>query len=246
MAKPSPSHILVVEDDAKVRLLLRRCFEGEGFRVTEAGSGAEAVERVTAGTFDLVTLDLTLPDGDGFAVSREIRSRSAVPIIMVTGKGDTIDRVVGLELGADDYITKPFQLREVVARVRAVMRRTAPSGARAVGTSVPAKDSSLAFEGWVLDVAKRELKSTAGAICELTTSEFDLLKVFATHANRVLSRDQIMDLLRGHDWTPTDRSIDNLVMRLRRKIEPDPERPRLIKSVRGIGYCFAAAVSSAG
>jgi DNA-binding response OmpR family regulator len=246
MAKPSPSHILIVEDDAKVRLLLRRCFEGEGFRVSEAGSGTEAIERLTAGTFDLVTLDLQLPDGDGFAVGREIRSRSTVPIIMVTGKGDTIDRVVGLELGADDYITKPFQLREVVARVRAVLRRAAPSSPRTTQAGTTAKDATLAFEGWVLDVPKRELKSSAGATCELTTSEFDLLTVFATHANRVLSRDQIMDLLRGHDWTPTDRSIDNLVMRLRRKIEADPERPRLIKSVRGVGYCFAATVSSAG
>jgi DNA-binding response OmpR family regulator len=245
MAKPSPSHILIVEDDAKVRLLLRRCFEGEGFRVSEAGSGAEAMERLAAGTFDLVTLDLQLPDGDGFAVGREIRARSAVPIIMVTGNGDTIDRVLGLELGADDYITKPFQLREVVARVRAVLRRSASSGSRAAAAGALAGGAILAFEGWVLDVPKRELRSTAGAACDLTTSEFDLLKVFVTHASRALSRDQIMDLLRGHDWTPTDRSIDNLVMRLRRKIEPDPEHPRLIKSVRGVGYCFAAAVSSA-
>jgi DNA-binding response OmpR family regulator len=242
---PCQPHILIVEDDAKVRLLLRRCFEAEGYRVTEAGSGAEALERQGAGAFDLVTLDLNLPDGDGFSVGREMRARSAVPIIMVTGKGDTIDRVVGLELGADDYITKPFQLREVVARVRAVLRRSAPGGHQGAAAAAPANDG-LAFEGWVLDIGKRELKSAAGACCELTTSEFDLLKVFATHANRVLSRDQIMDLLRGHDWTPTDRSIDNLVMRLRRKIEPDAERPRLIKSVRGVGYCFAATVSSAG
>ncbi|HEX5998509.1 MAG TPA: response regulator transcription factor [Hyphomicrobiaceae bacterium] len=244
MVNPSPSHILIIEDDAKVRLLLRRCFESEGFRVSEAGSGVEAIKRVDAATFDLVTLDLQLPDGDGFAVGREIRARSAVPIIMVTGKGDTIDRVVGLELGADDYITKPFQLREVVARIRAVLRRTAAGGLRAAAAGAAGGDAILAFEGWVLDVPKRELRSGAGAICDLTTSEFDLLKVFATHANRALSRDQIMDLLRGHDWTPTDRSIDNLVMRLRRKIEPDVEHPRLIKSVRGVGYCLAATVSS--
>jgi DNA-binding response OmpR family regulator len=242
---PSPSHILIVEDDAKVRLLLRRCFESEGFRVSEAASGAEAIERLGAGTVDLVTLDLQLPDGDGFAVGREIRARWAVPIIMVTGKGDTIDRVVGLELGADDYITKPFQLREVVARVRAVLRRTAPGGQRPGCASEPGNEGALAFEGWILDVPRRELRSAAGAVCDLTTSEFDLLRLFATHANRALSRDQIMDLLRGHDWTPTDRSIDNLVMRLRRKVEPDPERPRLVKSVRGVGYCFAATVSPA-
>jgi DNA-binding response OmpR family regulator len=242
MVKPCAPHILIVDDDAKVRLLLRRCFEGEGYRVTEAGTGTQALERLAAGAFDLVTLDLSLPDGDGFSVGREMRARSAVPIVMVTGKGDTIDRVVGLELGADDYITKPFQLREVVARVRAVLRRSAPAAQRAA----PAREDGLAFEGWVLDLGKRELRSAVGASCDLTTSEFDLLKVFATHANRVLSRDQIMDLLRGHDWTPTDRSIDNLVMRLRRKIEPDAEHPRLIKSVRGVGYCFAASVSPAG
>src|SRR5215470_15662714 len=124
MVNASASHILIVDDDPKIRLLLRRCFEGEGYRVTEAGSGVEAIERLGAGTFNLVTLDLGLPDGDGLTLGREIRSRSHVPIIMVTGKGDTIDRVVGLELGADDYIAKPFHLREVLARVRAVLRRT--------------------------------------------------------------------------------------------------------------------------
>ena len=236
MVKESASHILIVEDEAKVRLLLRRCFEGEGYRVSEAGSGAEAVKLLATGSFDLVTLDLNLPDGDGLTVGREIRARSEVPIIMVTGKGDTIDRVVGLELGADDYITKPFHVREVLARVRAVLRRTGSGGA--------CRDEQVTFEGWVLDVAKRELTSPAGESCELTTSEFDLLTAFATHAKRVLSRDQIMDLLRGHDWNPVDRSIDNLVVRLRRKIEVDPESPRLIKTVRGVGYTFAADVRS--
>jgi DNA-binding response OmpR family regulator len=240
MVKESTSQILVVEDDAKVRLLLRRCFEGEGYCVTEAASGAEAVKLLGAGSFDLVTLDLSLPDGDGLTVGREIRARSEVPIIMVTGKGDTIDRVVGLELGADDYIAKPFHVREVLARVRAVLRRTGRSG----GPDTAVRDERLTFEGWVLDVAKRELISPAGESCELTTSEFDLLKAFATHPKRVLSRDQIMDLLRGHDWNPVDRSIDNLVVRLRRKIEADPESPKLIKTVRGVGYTFAADVRS--
>jgi len=243
MAKESASHILIVEDDAKVRLLLRRCFEGEGYRVSEAGSGAEAVKLLAAGSFDLVTLDLNLPDSDGLTVGREIRARSAVPIIMVTGKGDTIDRVVGLEVGADDYIAKPFHVREVLARVRAVLRRTG-SGAARPAPGPAGGDERLTFEGWVLDVAKREVTSPSGQSCELTTSEFDLLKAFATHAKRVLSRDQIMDLLRGHDWSPVDRSIDNLVVRLRRKIEADPEAPRLIKTVRGVGYTFATDVRS--
>jgi DNA-binding response OmpR family regulator len=243
MVKESASHILIVEDDAKVRLLLRRCFEGEGYRVSEAGSGAEAVKLLATGSFELVTLDLNLPDSDGLTVGREIRARSEVPIIMVTGKGDTIDRVVGLELGADDYITKPFHVREVLARVRAVLRRT-DSGAARPAPGAAGRDEHLTFQGWVLDVAKRELTSPSGESCELTTSEFDLLKALATHAKRVLSRDQIMDLLRGHDWNPVDRSIDNLVVRLRRKIEVDPESPRLIKTVRGVGYTFAADVRS--
>jgi DNA-binding response OmpR family regulator len=246
MVNAPASHILVVEDDPKVRLLLRRCFESEGYRVTEAASGAEAVERLGAGGFDLVTLDLTLPDSDGLTVGREIRARSQVPIIMVTGKGDTIDRVVGLELGADDYITKPFHVREVLARVRAVLRRTS-AAAQPAGAAADADQGDIAFDGWVLDFTRRELRAAAGgAPCELTTSEFDLLKLFATHANRPLSRDQIMDLLRGHDWTPTDRSIDNLVLRLRRKVEPDPDHPSLIKTVRGVGYCFAVKVSQRG
>jgi len=244
MVKESACHILIVEDDAKVRLLLRRCFEGEGYRVAEAGSGGEAVKQVAAGSFDLVTLDLNLPDGDGLTIGREIRLKSQAPIIMVTGKGDTIDRVVGLEPGADDYITKPFHVREVLARVRAVLRRTGMGASQPSATGAGSTDELLTFEGSVLDVGKRELRSAAGTSCELTTSEFDLLKALATHAKRVLSRDQIMDLLRGHDWNPVDRSIDNLVVRLRRKIEADPESPRLIKTVRGVGYTFAADVRS--
>jgi two-component system phosphate regulon response regulator OmpR len=238
---PTRFHILVVDDDAKIRLLLRRCFEGEGYRVSEAASGAEALERVASSPFDLVTLDLGLPGEDGLSVGREIRARSQVPIVMVTGKGDVVDRVVGLEIGADDYIAKPFHVREVLARVRAVLRR---SEAAAAPRPAPGGEV-LAFGDWILDVARRELRSMTGTACELTTSEFDLLHAFATHAQRPLTRDQIMDLLRGRDWAPTDRSIDNLVVRLRRKVEPDPERPTLIKTVRGVGYVFASSVRPA-
>ena len=223
-------HILVVDDDPKVRLLLRRCFEGEGYRVSEAANGSEAIDRVAAQPFDLLTLDLGLPGEDGLSVGRQIRARSQVPIVMVTGKGDVVDRVVGLE---------PFHVREVVARVRAVLRRSEAAAAR------PATAGEvLAFGEWVLDVPRRELRSQAGTVCGLTTSEFDLLHAFVTQPQRPLTRDQIMDLLRGRDWAPTDRSIDNLVVRLRRKVEPDPERPTLIKTVRGIGYTFASSVRS--
>ncbi|MFO7298349.1 MAG: response regulator transcription factor, partial [Pseudomonadota bacterium] len=172
-----PAHILIVDDEPKVRLLLRRCFESEGYKVTEAGGSAEALQLLSQSTFDLVTLDLNLPDGDGLAVAREIRAKLSTPIIMVTGKGDTIDRVVGLEIGADDYITKPFHLREVLARVRAVLRRSAAAAAPA--QSAPASSAptvkTIKFDGWVLDPAKRELRQPCGTPRELTTSEFDLL-----------------------------------------------------------------------
>jgi DNA-binding response OmpR family regulator len=238
----APAHILVVDDEPQVRRLLRRCFEGEGYKVTEAGSSAEVIEHLKRASFDLVTLDLNLPDIDGLTLAREIRSSSPVPIIMVTGKGDTIDRVVGLELGADDYITKPFHLREVLARVRAVLRRSAAASGAAADAPAPDGDT-LTFDGWELSPAKRELKKPCGTPCDLTTSEFDLLVLLANNANRVLSRDQIMDRLKGHDWTPYDRTIDNLIVRLRRKIEPDPERPTLIKTVRGVGYTLTADVT---
>ncbi len=238
-------NILVVDDDQKVRLLLRRCFEGEGFQVAEAARGADVLPALEGRTFDLITLDLTLPDTDGLAVARAVRERSRVPIIMVTGKGDLIDRVIGLEVGADDYISKPFHLREVLARVRAVLRRTAAEANAATGAAVRETKSArtrLHFDRWELDPDMRELRDASGALCPLTTAEFSLLSIFVEHANRVLTRDQIMDLLKGHEWSPLDRSIDNLVARLRKKIEAVPDDPTLVKTVRGLGYVFTARV----
>ena len=190
---------------------------------------------------NLITLDLTLGGDDGLELAREVRARCNVPIIMITGKGDTIDRVVGLELGADDYITKPFQLREVVARVRAVLRRYG-AAEQAAQPAVEAEHQRYAFDQMVLDLTCRELSSGAGKMQELTTAEFNLLEIFVKRPHRVLSRDNIMDLLKGHEWSPVDRSIDALVGRLRKKVEPDPDRPRLIKTVRGVGYAFTADV----
>jgi DNA-binding response OmpR family regulator len=230
------NHILVVDDDPKVRTLLRRCFEGEGFSVSEAKDGTELRALLGRHPVSLITLDLNLGDENGLDLAREIRKELSTPIIMLTGKGDAIDRVVGLELGADDYLAKPFELRELLARVRAVLRRTntadqpAPSGQR------------YALEGWVFDVNGRSLSRDTGESLELTTSEFNLLELFVKRPHRVLSRDDIMDLLKGHDWSPLDRSIDNLIARLRKKIEPDPDQPRLIKTVRGVGYVFAIDV----
>jgi DNA-binding response OmpR family regulator len=235
-------HILVVDDDPKIRLLLRRLFEGEGFRVSEAGSGSDAENVAGSEQLDLITLDLGLPDADGFSVARAIRARSRVPIIMVTGKGEMIDRVVGLELGADDYITKPFHLREVLARVRAVLRRTETVAA----ASEPKQDGLYAFDRWLMNLPKRELKLKDGGVLPLTTAEFSLLEVLVRHPNRVLSRDQIMDMLKGHEWSPFDRSIDNLVAKLRKKIEADPDQPALLKTVRGVGYTFTVDVRQGG
>lgn len=241
MNRPNGTHILVVDDDPKVRLLLRRCFEGEGFRVSEAANGADAERIVGGDPPDLVTLDLALPDIDGLSVARDIRSRSDVPIIMVTGKGETIDRVVGLEIGADDYVAKPFHLREVLARVRAVLRRA--EGRR---EEPGVEQERLGFDGWVLDLRRRELTRPGGDPCPLTTAEFGLLEVFVTHPNRVLSRDQIMDLMKGQSWSPLDRSIDNLVAKLRRKLESEADSSELVKTVRGLGYLFAGHVRRLG
>lgn len=228
-------HILVVDDDAQVRRLLRRCLEDEGFRVTEAVSPAE-VELALSAPVDLITLDLNLGSADGLSLARQVRQNSDVPIIMITGKGDMIDRIVGLEVGADDYIAKPFHLREVLARIRTVLRRTGKGAAPAPAAEVAA--AAIRFDGYVLDLARRSLTGPEGRGIVLTTGEFDLLALFARHAYQVLSRDRIMDLLKGHDWAPNDRSIDNQVVRLRKLIEPDPRQPTLIKTVRGAGYSF--------
>jgi DNA-binding response OmpR family regulator len=230
--------ILVVDDEAEVRALLRKCFEREGFQVVEAKDGADLRARIEQHPISLITLDLTLGGEDGLELAREIRAKCNVPIVMISGKGDTIDRVVGLELGADDYIAKPFQLREVLARVRAVLRRYAP--AEAPAAQAASSHERYAFEDMVLDVTGRELSRGGGALQELTTAEFNLLEIFVKRPHRVLSRDNIMDLLKGHEWSPVDRSIDALVGRLRKKVEPDADHPRLIKTVRGIGYAFTA------
>ena len=187
-----------------------------------------------------MTLDLKLGGENGLEVARRIRAERNVPIVMITGKGDPIDRIVGLELGADDYIAKPFHVREVLARIRAVLRRYEHVAERPAPAQ-PANER-LKFDGWLLDLDRRELKSEAGTVQDLTTAEFNMLAMFAQRPTRVLSRDNIMDMLKGHDWSPFDRSIDALIVRLRRKIEVQPEAPRLIKTVRGVGYVFAAEV----
>jgi two-component system, OmpR family, response regulator len=234
-----PIEILVVDDDIEIRRLLRTALEREGYAVSEANAAKGAMERLDRGGVNLITLDLTLGADDGLSLARKIRARSDVPIIMVTGKGDAIDRVVGLELGADDYIAKPFNLRELVARVRAVLRRHEPVGG---GSDKASPHERFQFGDWLLDVTSRALSNGRSDECKLTTGEFNLLELFVRRPQRVLTRDEIMDLLKGHEWSPVDRSIDALIVRLRKKVEPDPAKPTHVKTVRGVGYIFASDV----
>ncbi|MDX8354986.1 response regulator transcription factor [Cognatiyoonia sp. IB215182] len=234
------TQILIVDDDPKIRTVLRRCLEGEGATVLEAGNKAETLAAVSAHPIDLITLDLDLGDDDGFDVARTVRNQSKVPIIMVTGKDDVIDRVVGLEIGADDYIIKPFHLREVVARIKSVLRRARndgpPKPTFANGTT------AWRFDDLVAVIDEMKLFDRDGALIELTSGEFKLLEVFLKRPKRVLSRDQLMDLIGSHSYTPLDRTIDNQIARLRKKIERNPAAPRLISTIRGIGYSFTCDV----
>jgi DNA-binding response OmpR family regulator len=233
--------ILVVEDDQKIRSLLRNVLEDEGARVVEAETAAQVMQVIANTPPSLVTLDLHLGADNGIDIARQIRSISQVPIIMVTGKDDVIDRVVGLEVGADDYITKPFHVREVVARIRSVLRR---SGVPAPTAEANAAEGSahFSFDGMTAFPDRLELIDRENMPCDLISGDFKLLSVFLNRPKRVLSRDQLMDLIGGVEWSPLDRTVDNQVARLRKKIERDPTSPKLIKTVRGIGYTFASDV----
>ncbi len=245
--------ILIVDDDPKVRTLLRRCLEGDAYAVREASDTATTLKALRSGIIDLITLDLQLGSDDGIDLARQIRAVSNVPIIMVTGRDDVIDRVVGLEVGADDYITKPFHVREVVARVKSVLRRVelATNKASKVGdcpisTSNNADQGSdvVIVDGLKIAPDRFELVGRNEEPVELTSGDFRLLRVFLSHPKQILSRERLMDLIGGGMWTPLDRTIDNQVSRLRRKIERDPSRPRLITTVRGVGYTFTGEIAS--
>jgi len=235
--------VLVVDDDDQVRSLLRGRFEKDGFSVVEARDARELWTALEGGLVGLITLDLTLGHDDGLALAREIRSKRNVPIIMISAKNEEIDRVVGLELGADDYITKPFSPREVVARVRAVLRRYEASAQAVVGVAgAEPKGTKLVFDGGIMDLSRREVVSGSGAPIDLTTAEFNLLELLLRHPQRVMTRDEIMSCLKGQDWSAFDRSVDSAIARLRRKIELDVDRPRHIKTVRSVGYVFSGDV----
>lgn len=230
--------VLVVDDDPKIRNLLRRCLEGDGFTVAEAIDGAGVALALAGDLPDLIMLDLNLGRDNGLDIARSIRRDHAMPIIMVTGKDDVIDRIVGLELGADDYITKPFHVREMLARVRSVLRRSERHNSMVAPkvTEVADDGRTQLLDGLTVDRDHMTLVDRNGALCDLTTADFKLLAAFLDNPKRPLSRDRLMDLIDGPEWAPLDRAIDNQVARLRKKIERDPTRPMLIKTVRGIGY----------
>ena len=230
-------HILVVDDDREIRDLTGRYLRKHGFRVESAGD-AKAMDRLLRdGRFDLIVLDLMLPGEDGLSICRRLRASTRIPILMLTAVAEDTDRIIGLEIGADDYLTKPFNPRELLARIRAVLRRAE----RADSTADPV-EGVLTFSGWRLDPARRELRDPQGVLVELTAGEFGLLMALVERPRRVLSRDRLLDLTKGRDAQPFDRSIDVQVSRLRRKIEPDPKNPDMIKTVRSGGYIFTLPV----
>jgi two-component system, OmpR family, response regulator len=237
----SLSRIAVVEDDPEISRMMTAYMTDHGFEVTAARSGRDLDRVMSTGKIDCVILDVGLPGEDGLSICRRLRGKSSVPIIMVTGRGTETDRIVGLELGADDYLPKPFNPRELVARVRAVIRRSN-------NTEPPAVEApqTLGFEGWRLDMARRQLFAPDGAPRSLTSGEFNILSIFCQHPRKVLSRDDLLDLLHGRAAAVFDRSIDVQISRLRRKIETNLKDPSFIKTVRYGGYFFTPLVTAMG
>ena len=237
---PTAPHVLIVDDHREIRELVSRSLAKEGFRVSTAADGRAMRQVLADSRVDLILLDLMLPGEDGLSLCRSLRSQSNIPIIMLTAKGDEVDRVIGLEMGADDYLPKPFGSRELVARIRAVLRRSRENTA---GRHPAEGPKHYHFDRWRLDTGRRELIRDDGTVVPLSTGEFDLLLVFVERPQRVLSRDQLLDLARGRAATPLDRSIDTQVSRLRRKLEDDAGDPKVIKTVWGGGYMFTPSVS---
>jgi len=242
-------HIAVLDDEVDITQLLGNYLQSQGFRVSQVHSGRDLMVLMGADTPALVLLDLGLPGEDGFAIARQLREHWHCGLVIVTGRGDAVDKVVGLEIGADDYVTKPFDLRELLARVKAVLRRLTPPD-RPAAAATPATPPATArerfgFAGWTLDTAARRLLDGQGQDVSLTSGEFDLLSAFVRHPGRVLSRDFLLEQTRGREAAPFDRTIDVQVGRLRKKLEDDPENPALIKSVRGAGYIFVPEVKPA-
>jgi two-component system OmpR family response regulator len=232
-------HVLALDDDPSVRQLVHDYLVDNELRCTAVATGAEFDQVIAREAIDLVVLDVRLQGEDGLQIARRLRETSTVPILMLTGRAEEADRVMGLELGADDYLTKPFSPRELLARIRALLRR---ARAQATVADAIAKVRAYRFGGWELNIGLRRLRSSDGRVVELTNGEFSLLAAFVSSPQRVLSRDQLLDLSRLHNAEVYDRSIDVQILRLRRKIEADPSQPQFIKTERGAGYLFAASV----
>lgn len=235
-------HVLIVDDDPKIRSGLAKYLFDQGVRVTVAADGRDMEVKLSSANIDLIVLDVMMPGEDGLTICRRTTAETDIPVILLTALAAETDRIIGLEIGAEDYVCKPFSPRELLARIRVVLRRR-----RTAKTGKPQKSTTkYEFAGWRLDVRARTLKSQTGALVDLTTGEFDLLQAFVEHPNVVLNRDQLLDLARGRASLSVDRAIDVQVMRLRRKLELDPQAPQIIKTVRNSGYVFTPEVAADG
>ncbi|HZV57400.1 MAG TPA: response regulator [Sphingobium sp.] len=234
-------HLLLVDDEAAIREPLGAYLQRAGFRVSEAPNAAEARKILAGHAIDLVVLDIMMPGEDGLSLCRSIREQGELPVILLTARSEETDRIVGLEMGADDYVLKPFSPRELVARIKTILRRAGGAAQR----EAPADAATYQFEGWTLRADDWTLTGADGVAIPLSTADFRLLQAFVTHPRQVLSRDQLLDLTQGREAHAFDRSIDNQISRLRRKLEDDARSPRLIKTVWGGGYMFGADVTRA-
>jgi DNA-binding response OmpR family regulator len=237
-ALTAAAHIVVCDDEPDIRDTVAEYLAEHGYAVTPAGSGPALREIVGSHPVDIVILDIRMPGEDGLSVARYLREHSDVAIIMLTGSAEIVDRVVGLEVGADDYVTKPVDLRELLARVKAVLRRTAGT-ARSLEQAGASGGEPVRFGSCRLDLEQHKLFDAEGSEVPITAMEFRLLKVFAEHRGRILNRDQLLELAHDRGWDPFDRSIDIRISRLRKKIEADPSKPEVIKTVRGVGYIYS-------
>ena len=236
-----PEHVVVCDDEVDIRDTLREYLERRGYRVTAAADGEQLRALVDKEPINIVILDINMPGEDGLSLARFLHQRGDVSIIMLTASGDVVDRIVGLEMGADDYLAKPVDLRELHARIKSVLRRSQRGDRRASPTVSPSGHQTVQFGQCTLDLDAHKLFDADGTEIDITAMEFSLMKVFARNAGRVLNRDQLMDQAHDRDWEPFDRSVDIRISRLRRKIEKDPAKPAIIRTVRGMGYIFDPA-----
>jgi two-component system OmpR family response regulator len=233
-----PKSVLIVDDDPMLRDLLQGYLSENGYAVQTAADGKAMREQMVLHAPDLIILDIMLPEQDGLTLCRDLRTHSNIPILMLTARGDELDRILGLEMGADDYLPKPFSPRELLARIKSILRRAEDGGAK---STPPTK---LRFAGWTLDLVGRQLMSSEGVVTALSTGEFRLLQLLATHANRVLSRDQLLEAMAGREAGPFDRTIDVMISRLRRRLADDGREPQVIKTIRNEGYMLAVPVEA--